>query len=61
MKKHNLGHNNSYRSINYGDKWYAEKVKSTGIWEIIGTYSTKEDADKRILEYIKEVKAHGNN
>lgn len=52
----NLNHGDSYRTIKYGDKWYAEKLKNTGVWEILGSYSSEEDAAKRISDHIMEAR-----
>lgn len=35
-----------YRIIDYGRHWYLEKLKSPGVWGIIGDYGSKEEAEE---------------
>jgi len=44
-----------YRTIDYSGRWYAEKLRSPGVWKVLGVYATKEEAEKAINQ-SKEVK-----
>lgn len=44
-----------YRIIDYSGRWYAEKLRSPGVWKVLGVYATKEEAEKAINQ-SKEVK-----
>lgn len=37
-----------YRVIQYDGRWHAEKLKSQGVWSIIGDFDTKEAAEAAI-------------
>lgn len=37
--------NKEFRIVQYGQKWYAEKLKSPGIWKILGEYSEEREAE----------------
>ena len=41
-----------YRVIDYSGRWFPERLKSAGVWEVLGEYSTKEEAEQA-LEKIK--------
>lgn len=51
MKK--LDYGNSYRVINYGERWYAERLDRPGVWKILGEFGSKERADKEVSNYVK--------
>lgn len=34
-----------YRIIDYWGHWYLERLKSPGIWTILGDYKSKEEAE----------------
>lgn len=44
-----------YRIIDYSGRWYAEKLRSPGVWKVLGVYATKKEAEKAINQ-SKEVK-----
>lgn len=37
-----------YRVIDYNGRWYPEKLKSAGVWGILGEYPTKEEAEQAL-------------
>lgn len=39
-----------YRVIDYDNEWYAESLKSPGVWGVIGIYKTEEEAKNKIEE-----------
>ena len=44
-----------YRIIDYSGRWYAEKLKSPGVWKVLGVYATEKEAEEAINQ-LKEVK-----
>lgn len=49
-----LNYGNSYRVINYDEKWYAERLSKPGVWSILGVFDAKEKADEEVLSYIEK-------
>ncbi|MBO7717962.1 hypothetical protein J6S37_00495 [Candidatus Saccharibacteria bacterium] len=43
-----------YRIVEYAGKWLAERLKSPGVWKVLGEFHTKEEAEQAI-EKDKEV------
>lgn len=39
-----------YRVIDYDNEWYAEEMESQGVWNVLGIYDTKEEAENRVME-----------
>ena len=37
-----------YRIIDYSQKWYLERLKSTGVWDILGVYQSKQEAEEAL-------------
>lgn len=50
-----------FRVVQYGQKWYAEKYKSPGIWKILGEYSEKEQAEAITKNYESLYAVSGND
>jgi len=47
-----------YRIIDYGGRWFLERLRSIGVWEILGEFKSKKQAE-RALEKIGGLK-HGD-
>lgn len=41
-------HSDEYRVVDYDGRWYAEVQSSQGVWQILGNYDTKEEAEEII-------------
>ena len=39
-----------YRIIDYKPNWYLEKLKSPGVWSILETFRSEEEAKKKLEE-----------
>ena len=53
-----------YRTIDYSGRWYAEKLRSPGVWKVLGVYATKEEAAKHVIVRSRPAdiapQSHGN-
>lgn len=42
-----------YRIVDYDNRWYPEVQSSQGVWQILGNFDTKEEAEEK-LNQVKE-------
>lgn len=45
--------NDEYRIIDYKPHWYLEKLKSPGVYKIIGDFRTKEEAQEALDKILQ--------